>query len=112
MKQEMMGWQWHQLDHMQLICTSLQTDNHIRRYTSPANFYRPDRPTLPAAQPTASIITLIMLHAGISHVTLDHPFLDHLIGELNSRVVSSLIRVLTQKQWTDIKAISIPLSLT
>jgi len=21
------GWQWHQLDHMQ-ICTSLQTDNH------------------------------------------------------------------------------------
>jgi len=21
-------WQWHQLDHMQIICTSLQTDNH------------------------------------------------------------------------------------
>ena len=28
MKQEMMGWQRHQLDHMQTICTSLQTDNH------------------------------------------------------------------------------------
>jgi len=28
MKQQMMGWQWHQLDHMQIICTSLQTDNH------------------------------------------------------------------------------------
>jgi len=28
MKQEMMRWQWHQLDHMQIICTSLQTDNH------------------------------------------------------------------------------------
>ena len=28
MKQEMMGWQWHQLDHMQIICTSLWTDNH------------------------------------------------------------------------------------
>jgi len=27
-KQEMMGSQWHQLDHMQIICTSLQTDNH------------------------------------------------------------------------------------
>jgi len=26
MKQEMMGWQWHQLDHMQIICTSLETD--------------------------------------------------------------------------------------
>jgi len=24
----MMGWQWHQLDHIQIICTSLQTDNH------------------------------------------------------------------------------------
>ena len=28
MKQEMMGWHWHQLNHMQVICTSLQTDNH------------------------------------------------------------------------------------
>ena len=28
MKQEMMRLQWHQLDHMQIICTSLQTDNH------------------------------------------------------------------------------------
>jgi len=26
MKQEMMG--WHQLDHMQIICTSFRTDNH------------------------------------------------------------------------------------
>jgi len=25
MKQEMVGWQWHQLDHMQIICNSLQT---------------------------------------------------------------------------------------
>jgi len=24
-----MGGHWHQLDHMQTICTSLQTDNHI-----------------------------------------------------------------------------------
>ena len=22
------GWQWHQLDHVQTICTSRQTDNH------------------------------------------------------------------------------------
>jgi len=28
LKQEIMGWQWHQLDHMQMICTALQTDNH------------------------------------------------------------------------------------
>jgi len=35
-----MGWQWRQLDHMQIICTSLQTDNHAS--TSSLNFYRPD----------------------------------------------------------------------
>jgi len=23
----MMGWQWHQLDRMQIICNSLQADN-------------------------------------------------------------------------------------
>ena len=45
-----MGWQWHQLDHMQIICTLLQTYNHAS--TSPLSFYRPD--TFPAAQPTAS----------------------------------------------------------
>jgi len=28
MKQEIMRWQWHQLDHMQIVCSSLQTDNH------------------------------------------------------------------------------------
>jgi len=35
-----LGWQWHQLDHMQTICTSLQTDNH--NSTSALNFYRPE----------------------------------------------------------------------
>jgi len=33
MKQEMMGWQWHQLDHMQIICTLLQTDNHTSTFS-------------------------------------------------------------------------------
>ena len=28
MKQDTTGWQWHQLDHMQVICTSMQSDNH------------------------------------------------------------------------------------
>ena len=44
------GWQWHHLDLMQIICTSLQTDNHDS--ISPLSFYRPD--ALPATQPTAS----------------------------------------------------------
>jgi len=46
----MMEWQWHQLDHMQIICTSLQTDNHTS--ISTLSFYRSD--DLPAGQPTAS----------------------------------------------------------
>ena len=51
LKQEMMEWQWHQLNHMRIICTSLQTDNDA--CTSSLHiFYRPD--ALPAAQPTAS----------------------------------------------------------
>jgi len=37
MKQEMMGWQWYQLDHMHIICTSLQTDDHAS--TSSLNFF-------------------------------------------------------------------------
>jgi len=45
-----MGMQWHQLDDMQTICTSHQTDN--RTNTSSVNYYRPD--DLPGAQPTAS----------------------------------------------------------
>ena len=28
-KQEMIGWHWHQLDHMHIICTLIQTDNHV-----------------------------------------------------------------------------------
>jgi len=36
MKQEMIGWQWHQLDHMQIICTLIWTDNHAS--TASLNF--------------------------------------------------------------------------
>jgi len=27
-----LGWQWHQLDHMPTICTSLKTDNHTTQF--------------------------------------------------------------------------------
>ena len=47
LEQELMWWQWHQLDHMQ---SSLQTDNHAS--TSPLSFLQAR--SLPAAQPTAS----------------------------------------------------------
>jgi len=37
------GWQWHQSDHMQ-ICTSLQTDNHVR--TQPLSLFTGQMPFL------------------------------------------------------------------
>jgi len=37
-KQEIMGWQWHKLDHMQIICTLLPSDNHAS--TSSLKFFR------------------------------------------------------------------------
>jgi len=51
LEQKMMGWQWHQPDHIQIICTLLHTENHAS--TSSLSFYRPD--ALSAAQPTAGI---------------------------------------------------------
>jgi len=42
-KQKIMGWQWHQLDHMQIIFTSLQSDNHAS--TSPLSFLQAGCPS-------------------------------------------------------------------
>ena len=44
----MMGWQCHQLDHMQIICTSLQTDDHAS--TSPLSFFTGRMTFLPPNQ--------------------------------------------------------------
>jgi len=38
MKQEMMGWHWHQLDHMQITCALLLAHSHASR--SSLNFLR------------------------------------------------------------------------
>jgi len=37
MKQEIMGWQWHQLHNIQIICTLIETDNCAS--TSKMNFF-------------------------------------------------------------------------
>jgi len=64
----MMGWQSQQLDHMQITCTSLRTDNHAS--TSPLSFYRLD--ALPAAQPTALKAQLMLVNdAEISRLSVD-----------------------------------------
>ena len=46
-----MWMQWHRLDHMQTICTSLQTDNHTS--TSSVNYFKALAALLDA-EPTAS----------------------------------------------------------
>jgi len=45
------GWEWHQLDHVQTICSLLQTDNHTD--TSSLSFCRPD--AVPDTQLTVSM---------------------------------------------------------
>ena len=44
----MTGWQWHQLDHMQITCTSLQTDNQSQYLTT--RFFKGRMPFLPPNQ--------------------------------------------------------------
>jgi len=53
LEQEPMQWQWHQLDHMQIICTSLQTDNQAS--TSPLSFLQA---RCPSCHPTNSVKAL------------------------------------------------------
>jgi len=50
-----MGLQWHQLDHMQIICTSLQTDNHASTVPLYTQFLQDG---CPSCHPTNSIKAL------------------------------------------------------
>jgi len=54
---DMMGWQWHQLNHMQAICTSLQKTTTTASHQS--DFYGPDAPT--DTQQTASSFDIIFV---------------------------------------------------
>jgi len=61
-KQEMTGWQWHQMDHMQIICTSLQTDNHTS--ITSLNFL------LPSCRQSSSIKALKAINATLQLISL------------------------------------------
>jgi len=45
----MMGWQWHQLDHMQIICTLLQITTPVPHH-SVFSFFKGRMPFLPPNQ--------------------------------------------------------------
>ena len=68
----MMGWQRHQLDHMQIICTLLQTDNHAS--TSPLSFLQDG---CPSCHPTNSVKALKAYLASIHYHEIDRPISSH-----------------------------------
>jgi len=100
LEQEITGWQWHQLDHKQINCTSLQTDNHAS--ISPLSFYRPD------ALPANSVKAL-------KPQTVSRPFFrDHpgeLVPEKNCRTFWCKGR-LTQTDTQTIRLGATPSGLT
>jgi len=82
MKQEMVGWQWHQLNHMKIICISFQTDNHFS--TPPLDFYRPD--PLPAAQPLQLTVSCFSkIKTGFTFLVPAHP------GSLRQKAVKRVL---------------------
>ena len=68
MKQEMMGWQWHQLNHMQIIFILLQTDNHAS--TSPLSFYARQHICYSAYMPWQFRLSVRLSHRWISQKRL------------------------------------------
>ena len=66
------GWQWHQLDHIQIICTSLQTDNHAS--TSP----------LKSLQVGCSCCPTASRHWKLNTTAVLWPFVQDYLGELVS----------------------------
>jgi len=59
LEQQMMAWQWHQLDHMQNICTSLQTDNHAS--TSPVSLLQAGCPSCCPTNRVKALRAIIIL---------------------------------------------------
>ena len=60
-----MAWQWHQLDHIHIICTSLQTDNHAN--TSSLSFY-------PSIRSMGGIIRLLYVFLSLHTVVWEGYF--------------------------------------
>jgi len=58
LEQETIGWQWQQLDHMQIICTLLKTDNHASTHHSVFTGRMPFLPPNQWRQSTEGILSL------------------------------------------------------
>jgi len=75
-EQEMVGWKWHQLDHMQIICTLLQTDT--RQYLSTQFLQAGCR----SCRPANNVKALMSHSLNGSHLT----FKQKKLNERNSEV--------------------------
>ena len=76
-----MGWQWHQLAHMQTICTLLQTDNHtgtslLNIVHAGCSWCPPNRvKALEASQSTGKTIkNVVDLNEVNTHICLNNNF--------------------------------------
>jgi len=78
----MMGWQWRQLDHMQIICTSLQTENQAS--TSPLSFFTGLMPFLPLNQQRQSTDVIMQRNIVLFVIKLCHRSPLHAIQDLVS----------------------------
>jgi len=90
-----MGWRWHQLDPMQIICTSLQTDDHAS--TSPLSFLHS---VCPSGRPANSVRAL-----KATQVVLDKRPLNGCLSVLYS-FVSVVGWLCTGEQWLDARKFS------
>jgi len=90
LEQEMMEWQWHQLDHMQIICTSLQTDNHTS--TPPLSFLQTG---CPSCCPTNSVKALS------PYVVRSLKSVMH--GHYDTRPTVTFLTALHHQPWTGTK---------
>jgi len=60
MKQEMTGWQWYQLDHMQTICTSreITSSSSLKFYRLEAQFLTPNQQCQSSTETNVSITSI------------------------------------------------------
>ena len=96
----MMGWQWHQLHHMQIICTLLQTDNQAS--TSP-------QAGCPSCHPTNSVKALKAKSEDFSfYINMN----AHFITSTTTKVADTWIRDFAMRSDTNRPHHSMDITLT
>ena len=103
---EVLGWQWHQVDHMQTICTSLKTDNHI---DTSSLFMTPNQPSRDNCQNFFNAGPLWEHVCAVQHIAvciaicfmlvLANKYYNKLINNNNSWLCEEEMRFLSTTPW-------------